>query len=71
MTGGTRVLDLLSRLGITPLPNAAGCSRAAEAVLTAQLAREALQTDWIKLEVISDKRSLLADAVELISPQSN
>jgi thiazole synthase len=66
MTGGTGVLDLLSRLGITPLPNTAGCRSAAEAVLTAQLAREALHTNWIKLEVIGDERSLLPDAVELV-----
>jgi thiazole synthase len=66
MTGGTGVLELLSRLGITPLPNTAGCRSAADAVLTAQLAREALHTDWIKLEVISDERSLLPDAVELM-----
>ena len=66
ITGGTGVLDLLRRLGITPLPNTAGCRSAAEAVLTAQLAREALQTDWIKLEVIGDERSLLPDAVELV-----
>jgi thiazole synthase len=65
-TGGTGVLDLLSRLGIAPLPNTAGCRSAAEAVLTAQLAREALQTDWIKLEVTGDERSLLPDAVELV-----
>jgi len=64
ITGATGVLDLLGRLGITPLPNTAGCRSAAEAVLTAQLAREALQTDWIKLEVIGDERSLLPDAVE-------
>jgi thiazole synthase len=65
-TGGTGVLDLLSRLGITPLPNTAVCRSAAEAVLTAQLAREALHTNWIKLEVIGDERSLLPDAVELV-----
>jgi thiazole synthase len=65
-TGATGLLDLLNRLGITPLPNTAGCRSAAEAVLTAQLAREALQTDWIKLEVIGDERSLLPDAVELV-----
>ena len=64
--GGTGVLDLLNRLGITPLPNTAGCRSAAEAVLTAQLAREALQTDWVKLEVIADERTLLPDAVELV-----
>ena len=63
---GTGVLDLLNRLGISPLPNTAGCRGAAEAVLTAQLAREALGTDWVKLEVIADERTLLPDAVELI-----
>ena len=65
-TGGSGVLGLLNRLGITPLPNTAGCRSAAEAVLTAQLAREALQTDWVKLEVIADERTLLPDAVELV-----
>lgn len=64
--GGTGVLELLARLGITPLPNTAGCRGAAEAVMTAQLAREALQTNWVKLEVIADERTLLPDAVELI-----
>jgi thiazole synthase len=48
-SGGTGVLDLLRRLGIDPLPNTAGCRTAAEAVLTARLAREALGTDWVKL----------------------
>src|SRR6201996_2881871 len=64
--GGTGMLDLLSRLGITPLPNTAGCRSAAEAVLTAQLAREALGTEWVKLEVIADERTLLPDAIELV-----
>lgn len=65
-SGGTGVLDLLTRLGIALLPNTAGCRGAAEAVLTAQLAREALETDWIKLEVIADERTLLPDAIELV-----
>ncbi len=65
--GGTGVLDLLRRLGIEPLPNTAGCRGAAEAVLTAQLAREALETNWVKLEVIADERTLLPDAIELVS----
>jgi hypothetical protein len=64
--GGTGVLDLLNRLGITPLPSTAGCRSAAEAVLTAQLAREALGTDWVTLEVIADERTLLPDAIELV-----
>jgi len=60
------VLDVLDRLGIVPLPNTAGCHTAAEAVLTAQLAREAFVTDWIKLEVIGDERTLLPDVSELL-----
>ncbi len=48
------------------LPNTAGCFTAAEAVLTAKLAREAFDTDWIKLEVIGDEDTLLPDAVELL-----
>ncbi|MGX7825574.1 thiazole synthase [Actinokineospora sp. 24-640] len=64
--GGTGVLDLLARLGIDPLPNTAGCRTAADAVLTARLAREALGTDWVKLEVIADDRTLLPDPVELL-----
>lgn len=63
---GTGVLDLLNKLDIAPLPNTAGCRGAAEAVLTAQLAREALQTNWVKLEVIADERTLLPDAIELV-----
>ena len=66
--GGTGVLYLLNRLGITPLPNTAGCRGAAEAILTAQLAREALCTDWVKLEVIADERTLLPDTIELVCP---
>ncbi|MGW5050438.1 thiazole synthase [Actinokineospora sp. NPDC004072] len=64
--GGTGVLDLLARLGIDPLPNTAGCRTAAEAVLTARLAREALGTNWVKLEVVADDRTLLPDPVELL-----
>ncbi|MEU8900718.1 thiazole synthase [Nocardia sp. NPDC048505] len=65
--GGTGVLDLLKRLDIMPLPNTAGCRTAAEAVLTARLAREALDTNWVKLEVVFDERTLLPDPVELLS----
>src|SRR3954465_14491329 len=46
------VLEVLDRRGVRVLPNTAGCRTAREAVLTAQLAREALQTDWVKLEVV-------------------
>jgi thiazole synthase len=64
--GGTGVLEVLERLGIDPLPNTAGCRTAAEAVLTARMAREALGTPWIKLEVVADDRTLLPDPVELL-----
>ncbi len=63
---GTSLFDLVTNLGIRLLPNTAGCLTAREAVLTAELAREALETNWIKLEVIADERSLLPDAVELV-----
>jgi thiazole synthase len=64
--GGSGVLEVLRRLGIDPLPNTAGCRTAAEAVLTARLAREALGTNWVKLEVIADDRTLLPDPIELL-----
>ena len=48
------------------LPNTAGCFTAKEAVLTAQLAREALETDLVKLEVIGDDETLYPDAVETL-----
>jgi thiazole synthase len=48
------------------LPNTAGCYTAKEAVLTAQLAREALDTNWVKLEVIGDEETLFPDVPELL-----
>jgi thiazole synthase len=60
------VLDVLDRRGVHVLPNTAGCHTAREAVLTAQLAREALETSWIKLEVIADDDTLLPDGTELV-----
>jgi thiazole synthase len=60
------VLSVLGSLGIRALPNTAGCFTAGEAVLTARLAREALGTDWIKLEVVADERTLLPDPIELL-----
>ncbi len=61
------ILDVLRDGGIEVLPNTAGCYTARDAILTAELAREALETNWIKLEVIGDDRTLLPDAVELVS----
>lgn len=69
MTDGS-LLDILQRRGARLLPNTAGCLSAREAVLTAELAREALGTNWVKLEVVGDERSLLPDAVELLEAAS-
>jgi len=61
------ILDVLETAGVEVLPNTAGCFTARDAVMTARLAREAFRTDWIKLEVIGDDRTLLPDAVELVT----
>ena len=61
------ILDVLDACGVQILPNTAGCFTARDAVTTARLAREAFETDWIKLEVIGDDRTLWPDAVELVS----
>src|SRR5215204_3422672 len=60
------VLDVIRRLELFALPNTAGCYTARDAVRTAKLAREAFETDWVKLEVIGDDRTLFPDAVELV-----
>jgi thiazole synthase len=60
------VLDVAERRGLFALPNTAGCYTARDAVRTARLAREAFETDWVKLEVIGDDRTLFPDAVELV-----
>lgn len=48
------------------LPNTAGCRTKAEAILTAELAREALETDWVKLELIGDPETLYPDPEEIV-----
>ena len=63
--GAETVLDLL-RGDYHILPNTAGCYTARDAVLTAQLAREALETNWVKLEVIGDRETLYPDAEHLL-----
>jgi thiazole synthase len=60
------LVDVLDACGVRVLPNTAGCYTARDAVLTAKLARDAFETDWVKLEVIGDERTLLPDAVELV-----
>jgi thiazole synthase len=61
------ILDVLDAAGVDILPNTAGCFTARDAIVTAQLARDAFETNWIKLEVIGDERTLLPDAVELVA----
>jgi thiazole synthase len=61
------LVDTLDAAGVDVLPNTAGCFTARDAVRTAHLAREAFETDWIKLEVIGDERTLLPDAPELLA----
>ena len=61
------VLDVVRAAGCTLLPNTAGCFTARDAVLTAKMARDAFSTDWIKLEVIGDDRTLLPDGAELLA----
>lgn len=65
--GGSGLVDVIERCGVRMLPNTAGCFTATEAVKLAQLSREAFETDWIKLEVIGDERTLLPDGVELVT----
>jgi thiazole synthase len=60
------IVDVLTDAGCALLPNTAGCFTARDAVTTAQLAREAFETDWVKLEVIGDDRTLLPDPTELL-----
>jgi thiazole synthase len=64
---GKTLLDYIDRSKYTILPNTAGCYTAKEAVLTAQLARELLETDLIKLEVIGDPQTLYPDTRETIA----
>ncbi|NYE95042.1 thiazole synthase [Psychromicrobium silvestre] len=60
------LFQLLTDHSIRILPNTAGCFTAREAVHTAELAREAVETNWLKLEVVADEDTLLPDAPELL-----
>ena len=64
---GGSLLDHLDLSRITLLPNTAGCYNAADAVRTARLAREALDSTLVKLEVLADPQTLLPDPVETLS----
>ncbi len=65
-TSSGSLLDVVEAAGVRLLPNTAGCMTAREAVRTAQLAREAFSTDWVKLEVVGDEDTLLPDPFELL-----
>ncbi len=58
------LVDLLD--GYALLPNTAGCATVKDAVLTAQLGREALETNWVKLELIGDRETLYPDVEQLL-----
>lgn len=52
--------------GLQLLPNTSGARTAAEAILAAELSREALQTNWLKLEIHPDPRYLMPDPIETL-----
>jgi thiazole synthase len=60
------IYELLERRNFSLLPNTAGCYSASEAVKLAELAREAFETNAVKLEVIGDDRTLLPDTTETL-----
>lgn len=64
--GHESILGMIDRSKYSILPNTAGCFTAKDAVLTARLAREALNTNWVKLEVIGDDETLFPDVTELL-----
>ena len=64
---GKTMLDYIDRTRYAILPNTAGCTTAKDAILTAQLARELLGTDLVKLEVIGDMQTLYPDTTETIA----
>ena len=63
---GDNLYTALRSAGYRILPNTAGCFTAEDAVLTARMARESLDTSWIKLEVIADHDALLPDTEQLL-----
>lgn len=63
---GGAFFDMIRALGVRVLPNTAGCHGVSEAVLTAKMAREVFQTNWIKLEVIGNHDTLQPDVFALV-----
>jgi len=64
---GAHFMEMLREGDYHVLPNTAGCYTAREAILVAELAREALETDFIKLEVIGDDETLYPDVEQLLT----
>ncbi|TDB52440.1 thiazole synthase [Photorhabdus khanii] len=64
--GNDAILAPLQKLGVKLLPNTSGAKTAEEALFAARLAREALATNWIKLEIHPDVKYLLPDPVETL-----
>ncbi len=64
--GNNPFWDIIKELGVTVLPNTAGCHTAKEAITTAMMAREVFDTNWIKLEVIGNQYNLQPDPFALI-----
>ncbi len=63
---GERFLELVKALGVNLLPNTAGCRTPKDAITTAEMARELLDTNWIKLEVIANDDTLQPDLFGLV-----
>ena len=60
------ILTPIKELGLSLLPNTSGAKTADEAIYAARLAREALQTNWLKLEIHPDPNYLLPDPIETL-----
>jgi thiazole synthase len=60
------MLDYIDREKFFILPNTAGCYTADEAIRTARLGREVGLSNWVKLEVIGDEKTLFPDVIQLI-----
>ena len=69
-TSGEALRALVRDLDVTVLPNTAGCYTVRDAVTTAKLARELFGTNWIKLEVIADDKTLQPDVIGLVEAAS-
>ncbi len=66
LNSGNQFWEIIKELGVTVLPNTAGCHTAKEAVTTAMMAREIFEVDWVKLEVIGNQYNLQPDPFALV-----